>query len=167
MTVQTEIQELVEVYRAAWNARDFEGMAALFTEPATYVVPNGTLHIPDRLALIEKLKQQFAGLENNGFNHTEIESVEARQCNETTAMANLKNVARLRADGSAIDVIDAVYVCINQEGCWRLSIAMACWTDWKAAPGSGSGRTDPELHSAEEIMPSHSGIGITEPEAPT
>jgi len=131
MTMQTEIQDLVQVYRTAWNARDFEGMAALFTEPATYVVPSGTLHIPNRLALMEKLKQQFAGLEKDGFDHTEIESVEVHQCNETTAMADLKQVARLRADGSAIDVIDAVYICIKQEGRWRLSIAMACWTNWK------------------------------------
>ncbi len=133
MTTQTEIEELIKVYLTAWNARDFEGMAALFTEPATYVIPGGTLHIPDHQTLIEKLKQQFAGLERDGFDHTEIEEIEARQCNETTAVADLKKVARLRADGSAIDVLDAVYICIKQEGRWRLSIAMACWPNWKLA----------------------------------
>ena len=67
MTTQTEIEELIKVYLTAWNARDFEGMAALFTEPATYVIPGGTLHIPDHQTLIEKLKQQFAGLERDGL----------------------------------------------------------------------------------------------------
>ena len=131
MTIQTEIQQLVKIYLAAWNARDFEGMAAMFTEPATYVVPGGTAHVPDHPALIAMLKQQFAALESDGFDHTEIASVEARQCNETAAMVDLKNVARLRADGSAIDVIDAVYICVKQEGHWKLSIAMACRTNWK------------------------------------
>ncbi len=133
MPFNTEIQKLIDAYLEAWNARDFDGMAALFTEPATYVVPHGTLHIPDRPALIDKLKQQFADLESDGFDHTEIEAVEARQCNETTAMVDLKNVARLRADGSAIGTIDAVYVCIRQDGRWRLSIAMACSPGWKDA----------------------------------
>lgn len=131
MTVESDIRALIEDYRTAWNARDFEAMAALFAEPITYVIPNGTLHLPDHAALIGKLKQQFAGLEADGFDHTDIQNVEVRQCNETTAMADLKTVARLRADGSAIDVLDAVYICVRQEGRWRLSIAMACSPGWK------------------------------------
>src|SRR5210317_2178913 len=99
MTVESEIQILMAKYLAAWNARDFDGMAALFTEPATYVVPEGTLHLPDRAALISKLKQQFAGMEAEGFDHTEIEAISARQCNDATAIVDLKNVQRLRRDG--------------------------------------------------------------------
>lgn len=131
MTFESEIQRLIATYLAAWNARDFEGMAALFTEPATYVVPGGTLHIPDREALIQKLKAQFKALEDDGFDHTEIETVQARQCNETTAFVDLLNLRRLRSDGTSVGEIDSVYVCIRQDGQWRLSIAMACWPGWK------------------------------------
>ena len=132
MTIENEIQTLFDTYLCAWNARDFEGMAALFTEPATYVIPGGTLCLPDRKALIEKLKQRFSDIEKDGFDHTKISSVEVRQCNDTTAMVDLRNIARLRADGSALEVIDAVYVCIKQDGSWRLSIAIGCWPNWKA-----------------------------------
>lgn len=131
MSLQSEIEILIATYLTAWNARDFEGMAALFSEPATYVVPGGSLSIPDRSALISKLKDQFAALEADGFDHTEIGSISARQCNDTTAIVDLKGVARLRSDGSALEVIDAVYVCVLQNGAWHLSIAIGCWPDWR------------------------------------
>ena len=78
------------------------------------------------------LSHAFAELESNGFDHAEIAAVEVRQCNDATAMVDLRNIARLRADGSALEVIDAVYVCIKQDGNWRLSIAIGCWPNWKA-----------------------------------
>lgn len=131
MSLQTEIEALIATYLTAWNARDFEGMAALFSEPATYIVPGGALSLPDRSTLISKLKEQFAAMEADGFDHTEIASVSARQCNDTTAIVDLRNVARLRADGSVLEIIDAVYVCVLQDGAWRLSVAIGCWPDWR------------------------------------
>jgi uncharacterized protein (TIGR02246 family) len=132
MTVENEIQTLFDTYLRAWNARDFEGMAGLFTEPAVHVVPGGVVSFPDRAAVAANLKERFAELESNGFDHAEIAAVEVRQCNDATAMVDLRNIARLRADGSALEVIDAVYVCIKQDGNWRLSIAIGCWPNWKA-----------------------------------
>ncbi len=133
MTVQSEIKDLISRYLKAWNARDYPGMVALFTEPATYVIPGGTLHLADHAALSAKLKDQFAALEADGFSHTEIRDVTVRSCTDTSAQAELHDVTRLRADGTALDVIDAVYICILQEGRWKLSIAMACTPGWDNA----------------------------------
>jgi hypothetical protein len=105
-------------------------MASLFSEPITYVVPNGTLQIPNRKALISKLKGQFSELEAEDFDHTEVEEVVVTQCNDTTALVEMKNLRRLRSDSSELEKLDALYICVLQDGVWRLSIAMACWLRW-------------------------------------
>lgn len=125
-----EIADLIETYRLAWNARDFGKMASLFSEPATYITPDGNLHIPDRAALTNKLRQQFADMESEDFHHTEIAEVVVTRCNEYAAMAELKNLRRLRSDGSEIVAMDALYLCVNQDGTWRLSVAMAGQRGW-------------------------------------
>lgn len=127
---EKEITDLIETYRVAWNARDFEKMASLFSEPVTYIVPGGNLHIPDKAALVLKLQQQFANLEAEGFDHTEIGDVVVTICNEYAALAELKNLRRLKADGSEIGAIDALYICVLQEGHWRLSVGMAGQRGW-------------------------------------
>ena len=133
MSAETEVQDLIATYIERWNARDYDGMADMFTEPVTYVVPGGTTSVPNRAALIDKLKAQFADMESKGFDHTVLDGVDTRQCNDTTVIADLKGVARLKADGTPIEVIDAVYICVKQDAGWRMSIAMMCWKDWKAA----------------------------------
>ncbi len=130
MTIQSEIETLFDAYLSAWNSRDFDAMVAFFAEPMVYFLPGKTVVVPDRVALLEMLKGQFADLEREGFSHTEIEEVSARLCNETTAMVDLKNVARLRADGSAVDVLDAVYVCTKQADRWYLGGATVCQPGW-------------------------------------
>ena len=67
----------------------------------------------------------------NGTHLIGIDGIEARQCNDTLAIVYLTHVARLRRDGSAIDVLDAVYVCTLKDGQWKLSTAIGCWPDWR------------------------------------
>ncbi len=141
MSLQSEMETLFASYLRAWNARDFDAIAAFFSEPIVYVLASGPLCLPDRAAFIAMLKQQFADLEALGFDHTEIGSIRARQCNDTTAMVDLRDVRRLRADGSPLEVIDAIYVCIRDRDGWKLSIAMGCWPNWSTAPGVPPGAT--------------------------
>ena len=131
MSVQSDIEALFATYLAAWNARDFAGMAALFSEPTVYFHPDGPHPIPDRAALIKSFEAVFERLEGEGFSHTEIEAISARQCNDTLAIVDLKNVTRLRHDGTAIDRLDAVYVCTLKDGTWQLSTAIGCWPNWQ------------------------------------
>lgn len=132
MSAEIEVQNLIATYIERWNARDFEGMAGMFTEPVTYVVPGGTTSVPNRATLVEKFKAQFADMESKGFDHTVLDSVDARQSNDTTVIADLKGVTRFKADGTVIEVIDAVYICVKQEDVWRMSIAMMCWPNWNS-----------------------------------
>jgi ketosteroid isomerase-like protein len=128
--IEPDIFQLIETYRLAWNARDFEKMASLFSEPATYITPTGNLHIPDRAALITKLRQQFSEMEVEQFDHTEIGEIIITPCNEYAAIAELKNLRRLRTDGSEIIAMDAMYICVIQDGAWRLSVALAGQCGW-------------------------------------
>lgn len=124
--VETEIRALIDRYLTAWNARDLDGVAAQFTEPARYVLPGANLHMADRPAIVAALTSLFAGLEANGFDHSEAGALSVRICNETTVLAELRDVTRLRRDGSVLEVIDALYVCLREDGQWRLSVAIAC-----------------------------------------
>ena len=133
--IQSEISHLIETYILAWNARDFEKMASLFSEPATYIVPTGNQHIPDRTALIAKLRQQFSELEAEHFDHTEIGEVIVTPCNDYAAIAELRNLRRLRADGSEIIAMDALCLCVIQEGTWRLSVVVAGKCGWNDQDG--------------------------------
>ena len=132
---EKEITDLIETYRLAWNARDFEKMASFFSEPATYIAPGGNLHIPDKAALMSKLRQQFVELEAEGFDHTEIGEVVVTICNEYAALAELRNLRRLKSDGSEIAAIDALYICVLEKGNWRLSVAMAGQCGWNDKSG--------------------------------
>ncbi len=134
--IESEISDLIETYRLAWNARDFGKMASLFSVPATYIVPDGNLHIPDRTALIAKLQKQFSDMESEDFDHTKIGEVIVTPCNEYAAMAELKYLRRLRADGSEIVAMDALYICVLQEGTWRLSVAIAGPCGWNDKDGN-------------------------------
>ncbi len=131
MSVQADIEAVFAKYLDAWNARDLEAMAAHFSEPTVHFLNDGPHPIPDRGALIKSFETVFARLEAEGFSHTEIGSIEARQCNDTLAIVDLKNIARLRHDGAAIDLLDAVYVCTLKDGARQLSTAIACWPEWR------------------------------------
>ena len=133
---EREITDLIETYLLAWNARDFGKMASLFSEPATYIVPGGNLHIPDRAALISKLRRQFAELEAEGFDYTEIGEVVVTFCNEYAALAELRNLRRLNSSGAEIAKIYALYICVLEHGNWRLSVAMAGQCGWNEKSGS-------------------------------
>ena len=132
---EKEIADLIETYLLAWNARDFEKMASLFSEPATYIAPGGNLYIPDKNAVMSKLRQQFVKLEAEGFDHTEIGEVVVTMCNEYAALAELRNLRRLKSDGSEIAAMDALYICVQEKGSWRLSVAMAGQCGWNDKNG--------------------------------
>ena len=126
MSVETEIRALLDRYLAAWNARDLPGVAACFTEPARYVLPGADMAMADHAAIVAALKTVFAGLDAQGFDRSEAGPMSVRLCNATTVLADLRDVRRLRGDGSLIEVIDAVYLCVKQDGAWRMSTAIAC-----------------------------------------
>ena len=127
---EREITDLIDTYLLAWNARDFEKMVSLFSEPATYIVPSGNLHIPDKAALMSKLRQQFVELEAEDFDRTEIGDVVVTLCSEYAALAELRNLRRLNSNGAEIATIDALYICVLEKGSWRLSVAMAGQCGW-------------------------------------
>ncbi|MEM7024645.1 MAG: nuclear transport factor 2 family protein [Pseudomonadota bacterium] len=129
--LKSEVDELYARYLEAWNARDFEGVAACYTEPAMFVLPTGAVSLPDRPALVALLKKLFAGLEADGFSHSTIGAVGARACGEGLAIADARDVRRLRADGSTIEVIDGHYVLRKDEGSWLFMLVVTCTPGWQ------------------------------------
>jgi hypothetical protein len=69
-------------------------------------------------------------LEAEGFDHTEVEEVVVTQCNDTTALLEMRKLRRLRLDSSEPEKRGALYICVLQDGVWRLSIAMTFWLRW-------------------------------------
>ena len=99
MIVESEIQTLFDIYLRAWNGRDFEGTVGLFTVPAVHVVQGGVDNSPDRAVLAANLRERFAVMESNGFDHAEIAAVAGRQCNDSTAMDGQQEYSSSRHRG--------------------------------------------------------------------
>jgi hypothetical protein len=47
------------------------------------------------------------------------------------AIADARNVRRLRRDGSAIEVIDGHYVLRKEGGVWRFTVTVLCAPGWQ------------------------------------
>ena len=129
-TVCAEIQAFYDRYITAWNAQDFEAVAACYAEPAMFLLPTTTASLPDRAAMIAMLKTLFARLNGEGFSHTEVGSFTVKPCGEGMAIADARDAKRLRADGTAVEVIDAHYVLRKDGGDWRFAITVTCEPGW-------------------------------------
>ncbi len=129
---QKEIEELFGKYLIAWNGRDFQGVAHCFSKPAFYALPDMDIAISDHDAFVELLQKVFAGLEADGFSHTVVGEVTARACAEKMAIVDVKSLARLRKDGSIIEVIDGHYVARRSGENWKFTAAVVCAPGWEA-----------------------------------
>jgi len=126
-----EIEALYRRFLTAWNGRDFAGVAVYFSEPAFYALPAADIPLPDRATFADLLEKLFAGLEADDFSHTEVGSISARACGEQIVIVDARNVARLRKNGSAIEVVDGHYVAQRFEDGWRFITAVTCTQGWQ------------------------------------
>jgi len=129
-TVDAEIAAFYDRYIAAWNAQDFPAVAACYAEPAMFVLPDATVSLPDRAATIAMLESLVARLRAEGFSHSEFACLTVKPCGPGTAIADAGAVRRLRADGTAIDTIDAHYVLRREGGDWRFAVTVTCEPGW-------------------------------------
>ena len=129
----TQAQALFYRYLECWNARDLPGVAACFTEPSMFVLPTGTVALPDHAALVALLKKVFAGLEVAGFSHSEVGPVTATPCGDGLAIVDAAKVRRLKADGSLLEEIDGHYVMRETDEGWRFTVAVVCAAGWREA----------------------------------
>lgn len=126
-----EINDLFQRYLTAWNQRDFAAVAQCFAAPSLFILPHTSVAVPDKSALISLLESIFAGLDAEGFSHTEIGDVRAQACGENLAVIDATDVRRLRKDGSVLEVIDGHYIARQIEGVWFFTVATACTPGWK------------------------------------
>ncbi|MGI9493548.1 MAG: nuclear transport factor 2 family protein [Geminicoccaceae bacterium] len=126
-----QAQALFARYLEHWNARDIQAIAACFTEPSMFVLPTGTIAMPDRRALTTLLKKIFDGLDAAGFSHSEVGSVTATPCGDGLAIIDASRVRRLKADGSFLEEIDGHYVVRETDEGWRFTVAVVCVPGWR------------------------------------
>lgn len=126
-----EVETLYRRFLSAWNSRDFEGVARCFSEPAFYVLPGVDVPVPNRASFVDLLEKVFANLEADGFSHTEVGKISAQACGEHLAIVDAKAVARLRHDGSSIEVIDGHYIARKFDDAWRFTVAVSCVRGWE------------------------------------
>lgn len=129
-TVRTEIEAFYDRYITAWNAQDFKGVAACYAEPAMFLLPDRTVSLPDRAAMISMLETLFGRLTGEGFSHSEFDSLTVKPCGEGIAIADARDVKRQRGDGTAIETIDAHYVLRKEGGDWRFAVTVTCEPGW-------------------------------------
>lgn len=125
-----EVRAFYDRYITAWNAQDFPAVAACYSEPAMFLLPDKTVSLPDRAAMISMLESLFARLVADGFSHSTVGAFEVRPCGEGMAIADARDVKRLRGDGSAIETIDAHYVLRKEGGDWRFTVTVTCEPGW-------------------------------------
>ena len=130
--LEQETQKLFDRYLKAWNARDFPGVAACFSEPAMFVLPGATVNLPDRAAIVAMLRKLFETLESQGFSHTTLGRISPRPSGEDLAIVDVRSVKRHRHDGSVLEEIDAHYIMKNENGDWLLTVAVSCSPGWRA-----------------------------------
>ena len=128
---QKEMEDLFDRYLTAWNRRDFPGIVECFSEPSFFMTPDMDISIPNRSSLVVMLQKMFAGLEADGFSHTEVGEISAQRCADSMAIVDVKSISRLRKDGSLIEVIDGHYVARRTDDGWQFSTAIVCVPDWQ------------------------------------
>ena len=133
MSAEADIRSLVNRYLTAWNGGDFETVAGCYSEPCLFILPTGAVPAADKAAMITLLKTIFAGLEADGFSHTEIDRIEICPRGDTLATADATGVRRLRKDGSEIEVIDAHYVLRRGPDGWQFATAVSLPHNWSVA----------------------------------
>jgi len=129
--VQSEAEQLFATYLLHWNAQNFEGVAECYSEPCVFVAPAGTVCLRDRKAFVEFLKALFSGLNENGFSHSTAGSKSAADCGNGTAILDVADVRRLKADGAVLETIDGHYVLKNTPEGWRFTVAVVCEPGWR------------------------------------
>ena len=132
-TTYAQAKALFYRYIECWNARNLPGVAACFTEPSMFVLPTGTIALPDHAALVALLKNVFAGLEAAGFSHSEVGPVTATPCGDGLVIVDAAKVRRLKADGSLLEEIDGHYVMRETDEGWRFTVAVVCAAGWREA----------------------------------
>ena len=132
----SDIQDAAELlfsdYLDAWNARDFERIASCYAEPSVFVLPQQTVSLPDRAAMVQLLKRIFEDLEAHGFSHSTVGEIEASACGDGLAILDVRDVKRIREDGSILENIDAHYVIKQINGSWRFVVAVVCRSGWRS-----------------------------------
>lgn len=124
MSPEAEIRSLFGRYLTAWNARDFEGVAACYSAPSLFILPSASVPVAGATAMVAMLQNLFAGLEADGFSHTEIDEIDVCPRGDTFATAEASGVRRLRRDGTEIEVIDAHYILRRGESGWQFVTAV-------------------------------------------
>lgn len=124
------IERRIASYIAAWNAQDFEAMAAHFTEPSVFVLASGTQVLATRAELEAFLRAIFVPLNARGFGHTEIGAITSRQLGDTLVLAEVDDIRRFHRDGHLMETIEVQYTLRRDphapEG---LSIVSALWCE--------------------------------------
>ena len=126
------IEAAIHSYIAAWNAQDFNAMAAHFTEPAVFILPTGTRALATRAELAAFLRGVFEGLNVAVFDHTEIGAIEVWECADGLWAADVHDIRRVHRDGSLMETIEVEYSLRREaEGQIRLISALWCDHGWR------------------------------------
>jgi hypothetical protein len=125
-------REVIERWVAAFNARDVEGEIAAFNFPHVRLA-NGrfeTIEGPDTLRT--RHERSTAGLQAEGWHHTNLDTIEAVQSGPDKVHFTLR-YTRCRADGTPYDTFDSLWIVTDQDGHWGVQFR----SSYLSARGNG------------------------------
>ncbi|MEO1193997.1 MAG: nuclear transport factor 2 family protein [Pseudomonadota bacterium] len=128
---QADAEEFFDAYLAAWNAQDLVATSGFYAEPSSFVLPETTHALHDANATLGFLEAVFERLNREDFGRSTHGAITVKTCNDGVAVMDVRDIARLRKDGSTIETIDAHYVLRHDhDGGWRIVTAVMCRQGW-------------------------------------
>lgn len=131
---EEDAAEFYDAYLAAWNAQDLTALCGFYTEPAFFVLPERSIALEDENVTLGFLEQVFGRLNADDYLRSTYRSLSVQDCADGMAVLDVAGIERRRRDGSLIETVDAHYVLRhNEDGGWRMTVAVICAHGWKSA----------------------------------
>lgn len=109
----------VEGFIEAFNALDHEALADTLNFPHMRLANGRFAHVDDKQAYIDISRKGESRLLEQGWHHTEVESLEVVQVGQDKVHVALR-ILRCKADGSAYLTFDTLWIVTLLEGHWGI-----------------------------------------------
>lgn len=122
MDLTQTLTAFYRVYLDAWNARQFEQLAACFDEPCIVIGPGGASCFSSQADYQSHQRAAFADNETRGYSHTAVGDLVVTPLGDGMALIDAPEVCRIHRDGSIMERRRAHYVLRHTAGGWRFTV---------------------------------------------
>jgi ketosteroid isomerase-like protein len=120
---EADIVAMMSEYRDAFVAMDARRVAAVFSEPYTFLAPSpGPVSALTNRAEVEaSVRQQMARLKERGYARGDLKTIRVKSFGNGTAIASTV-WQRYKADGSVLETIGATFLLRKEPSGWKIAV---------------------------------------------